>query len=397
MILGHFLGVNNLLSARIALRFLKKSRSQTILIIIGLGIGIAVQIFVGSLLQNLQAGFLNNIVDRSPHVSVIPSKDEVYITDWEYMVDEISDIDDIETIGVTADSPAQALIGNKTVNVLVRGLSPELSKDIYRISGSIYKGEKLTANDEVLLGKEFSEEYKVKVGDRLTLAAVKGFETTIENFTVVGLYDLENPSLNGLWVITTLEGSQDFFQMGNNVTAIETQIEDVFAADDISDDIRDKLDTDKIKVENWKEKNPQFFSAVSAQSASSYMIQTFVLMSVIIGIASVLSITVIQKSRQIGILKAMGIKDRQAGQIFMFQGLFIGLGGAIFGLTLGAILFYGFIQAITSSGNSFLTADFNITFMVASAIVAILSSVGASILPALKSRKLNPIEVIRNG
>lgn len=386
-----------MLSVKIALRFLKNSKSQTILIIIGLGIGIAVQIFVGSLLQNLQAGFLNNIVDRSPHVSVIPNKDELSISDWEIMIEEISTIDGIETIGVTADSPAQALKGNKSINVLVRGLSPEIFKNIYQISSSIYKGKQPTSLQDVIIGKEFSKEYQITIGDQLTLAVVRGFETTIRNFTVSGLFDLDNPGLNSLWVIVTLDSSQEFFGLGNNITAIETQIEDVFAADKISDKIVTKLANDKIVVENWKDKNPQFFSAVSAQSASSYMIQTFVLMAVVIGIASVLSITVIQKSRQLGILKAMGIKDRQAGQIFMFQGLFIGLGGAIFGLTLGSILFYGFIQAISSSGNSFLSADFNIGFMVASAIIAILSSIGASVFPALKSRKLNPIEVIRNG
>jgi lipoprotein-releasing system permease protein len=319
------------------------------------------------------------------------------ISDWEIMVEEISAVDDIKAIGVTADSPAQALKGNKSINVLVRGLSSEISKNIYQISDALYKGELPPSKQDVIIGKEFSEEYKIGIGDKITLAAVRDFQTTIKNFTVSGLFDLENPGLNNLWVIVTLEASQEFFGLGNNITAIEMQIEDVFAADEISDEITELLVGNKIIVENWKDKNPQFFSAVSAQSASSYMIQTFVLMSVIIGIASVLSITVIQKSRQIGILKAMGIKDRQAAGIFMFQGLFIGLGGAIAGLTLGAILFYGFIQAISSSGNSFLSADFNIGFMIGSAIVAILSSVGASILPALKSRKLNPIEVIRNG
>lgn len=386
-----------MLSAKIALRFLKNNRSQTILIIIGLAIGIAVQIFVGALLQNLQAGFLNSIVNKSPHVSVLPEKDMRDISDWEIMVEEISAVDDIKAIGVTADSPAQALKGNKSINVLVRGLSSEISKNIYQISDALYKGELPTSKRDVIIGKEFSEEYKIGIGDKITLAAVRDFQTTIKNFTISGLFDLENPGLNNLWVIVTLEASQEFFGLGNNITAIEMQIEDVFAADEISDEVRELLVGNKIIVENWKDKNPQFFSAVSAQSASSYMIQTFVLMSVIIGIASVLSITVMQKSRQIGILKAMGIKDRQAAGIFMFQGLFIGLGGAIAGLTLGAILFYGFIQAISSSGNSFLSADFNLGFMIGSAIVAILSSVGASILPALKSRKLNPIEVIRNG
>ncbi len=389
--------VIDLLPAKIALQFLKKSRAQTLLIIIGLGIGIAVQIFVGALLQNLQTGFLESIVNKSPHVTVVPEKDQLAISDWEVLVEEISSVDGVKLVGVTADSPAQALMHNKSANILVRGLSKELSDKIYQIPDSIYKGKLPILKTEVLIGRQLSEEYKLTIGDRLVLAVVKGFETNIQNFTITGLFDLDNPSLNNLWVITTLEGSQKFFELGNNITAIETQIDDVFAADVISDDIVKKLNNDKIIVENWKDKNPDFFSAVSAQNASSIMIQTFVLMSVIIGIASVLSITVIQKSRQIGILKAMGIKDRQAGLIFMFQGLFIGLGGAIFGLTLGAFLFYGFIQAISSSGNSFLSADFNLDFMIASAVIAVLSSVGASVIPALKSRKLNPIEVIRNG
>jgi lipoprotein-releasing system permease protein len=391
--------VIELLPAKIALQFLKKSRSQTILIIIGLGVGIAVQIFVGALLQNLQDGFLNALVDNSPHVTIIPEKDRIFISDWEVLVDEISDVDEIEIVGVTADSPAQALKGNKSINVLVRGLDEEISTKIYKLPDAVIEGDYPESINDILIGKEFGEENNLTVGNELSLAAVRGLEIFRQNFTISGIFDLENPGLNSLWVVVRLEASQEFFRLGNTVTSIEMQMarEDVFSADTVSDKLAKRLDNDEIIVENWKEKNPQFFSAVSAQSASSYMIQTFVLMSVIIGIASVLSITVIQKSRQIGILKAMGIKDRQAGLIFMFQGFFIGLGGAIFGLSLGAFLFYGFIQAISSSGNSFLSADFNIEFMIASAVVAILSSVGASVLPALKSRKLNPIEVIRNG
>jgi lipoprotein-releasing system permease protein len=391
--------VIELLPAKIALQFLKKSRSQTILIIIGLGVGIAVQIFVGALLQNLQDGFLNALVDNSPHVTIIPEKDRIFISDWEIMLEEISDVDEIKIAGATADSPAQALFGNKSINILVRGLDEEISNKIYKLPDAVIEGDYPESVNDILIGKEFGEENNLTVGNEVSLAAVRGLETFRKNFTVSGIFDLENPGLNSLWVIVELQASQEFFRLGNTVTAIEMQMarEEVFSADTVSDKLEARLDNDKIIVENWKEKNPQFFSAVSAQSASSYMIQTFVLMSVIIGIASVLSITVIQKSRQIGILKAMGIKDRQAGLIFMFQGFFIGLGGAIFGLSLGAFLFYGFIQAISSSGNSFLSADFNIEFMIASALIAILSSVGASVLPALKSRKLNPIEVIRNG
>ena len=139
------------------------------------------------------------------------------------------------------------------------------------------------------------------------------------------------------------------------------------------------------------------FGALAAQQGSSIMIQTFVLMSVVIGIAAVLSISVVQKSRQIGILKAMGIKDRSSSLVFMSMGLFLGIGGAVVGVTLGSILFYGFVTGISGNGDSIIQANFNMPFIIGSGIVAVLSAVFASILPALKSSKLDPIEVIRNA
>jgi lipoprotein-releasing system permease protein len=185
--------------------------------------------------------------------------------------------------------------------------------------------------------------------------------------------------------------------VGNTVTSIEIQVEDVFAADSIADTVASKLPAEGIAVENWIDNNPDFFSALNAQGASSYMIQTFVLMSVVIGIAAVLSISVVQKSRQIGILKAMGIKDRSSSQVFMFMGLFLGIGGAVVGVSLGSVLFYGFVQAISSDGDSIIKANFNFTFILGSGVVAVLSALFASLIPALKSSRLNPIEVIRNG
>jgi lipoprotein-releasing system permease protein len=195
----------------------------------------------------------------------------------------------------------------------------------------------------------------------------------------------------------TLKASQNTFNYGNDVTSIETQIYDIFQANEIAVDVEDALVGQGIVVENWEDTNSELFSAIAAQGASSYMIQTFVLMSVVIGIASVLSISVVQKSRQIGILKAMGAKDGQSSLIFMYQGLLLGLGGAIGGMLLGLLLYMGFLMGISSSSASFLGTRINTSFMILSGLIAVISSTIASLLPALKSRKLDPIEVIRNG
>jgi len=178
---------------------------------------------------------------------------------------------------------------------------------------------------------------------------------------------------------------------------IAVAVSEVFEADSIADEVAGLPSTAGLTVDNWIDANEDLFSALASQGASSYMIQTFVLMSVVIGIASILSITVLQKSRQIGILKAMGIKDRASSLIFLSQGLFLGLGGAVLGMALGTVLFLGFLQGISQSGDTVISSDLNYVFILASGLVATLAALGASLLPAAKSRNLDPIEVIRNG
>jgi lipoprotein-releasing system permease protein len=217
------------------------------------------------------------------------------------------------------------------------------------------------------------------------------------SFSVSGFYDLGTATLNERWIFMTLSASQITFDYGDNVTSIETQIYDIFSANEIAQDVEEQVIGLGVVVENWEDNNEELFSAIAAQGASSYMIQTFVLMSVVIGIASVLSISVVQKSRQIGILKAMGARDGQSSLIFMYQGLLLGFGGAIGGMLLGLVLYLGFIAGISSTSATFLGTRINISFMMASGLIAVISSTIASLLPALKSSKLDPIEVIRNG
>lgn len=128
------------------------------------------------------------------------------------------------------------------------------------------------------------------------------------------------------------------------------------------------------------------------------MIQIFVLVSVVLGIASVLAITVLQKSRQIGILKAMGIQDRSASFIFLFQGLILGVWGAVLGILFGLGLIFAFTTfARNPDGSALIAIRYDIPFIVFSGSVAIISALFASMIPAIKSKKLSPIEVIRNG
>jgi len=211
------------------------------------------------------------------------------------------------------------------------------------------------------------------------------------------VFDLSVASLNKSWVITTLGTAQSMFSMGDKVTGIDMQVDDVFAADTLGTSIRGILGSD-LKVDNWKDQNAQLLSGLSGQSVSSLMIQVFVMISVLLGIASILAITVVQKSKQIGILKAMGIKDSTASLIFLFQGLLLGIGGAILGVILGLLLAFVFTKfALNPDGTPVVPLYVDYRFIAISALIAVGASTLAALIPARKSSKLDPIEVIRNA
>ena len=131
---------------------------------------------------------------------------------------------------------------------------------------------------------------------------------------------------------------------------------------------------------------------------SSIIIQAVIILSVVIAISSVLAITVLQKSREIGILKAMGIKDLQASLIFIYQGLLVGLLGSTLGIMLGLGLLYSFNTfTIRPDGSSLVDLYIDYNFIVRSWLIALLASTVAGILPARRSQQLTPVEVIREG
>ena len=154
----------------------------------------------------------------------------------------------------------------------------------------------------------------------------------------------------------------------------------------------------EIRERNWKEQNEQLLSGLTGQSVSSYMIQVFVLLAVLLGIASVLAISVVQKSKQLGILKAMGIKDRTASLIFLFQGFMLGVIGSLLGIGLGIGLSYAFSVFVKNPDGTALVPFFlDIQFIVISFVIAVIATTVAAFIPAKNSSKLNPIEVIKNG
>ncbi|NMA48162.1 MAG: ABC transporter permease [Tissierellia bacterium] len=384
------------LSLQIALRFLKSGKGQTILIILGISIGVAVQLFIGSLIQGLQINLVETTIGSSSQITIKATNDEKIIKNWERAIYEAGLFrPEVNKISVAASGPGTLDYEVDTAPILIRGFNFEEANKIYKFDEGLYKGSLPIRKDEVVVGKELSVKAGIDVGDKILIQTPKG---GVVRFLVTGLYDLGVASINDSWIVTELNTAQSVLGLGNGVSTIEMQVEDVFNADELSKKITYTLSSDELTVENWKDQNASLLSGLSGQSVSSNMIQVFVLVAVLLGISSVLAISVVQRSRQLGILKAMGIKDKQASLIFIFQGLMLGIIGAIVGVSFGFGLLFLFTKfALNPDGTPVVPIYINIGFIILSGIFAIVSAMIASVIPARISSKLNPIEVIKNG
>jgi len=385
-----------MLSLRIAFRFLRSSLGQTILIVVGISVGVSVQVFIGSLIGGLQQDLVNTTIGNSSQITITSEDDTIYIENYETLRNNlINDVEGLETVSYSLDSPGTLIDGTVTEPVLIRGMDFELSDGIYEIKDKVIDGRLPTSDNEIMLGANLFESLGLSIGDSVLVSVPLIGNTTVD---VVGVYDFKVASLNNLWVFTTLPSMQGILNEDDIVSSIEMQVDDVFLAEDISKEVILVINDSTLSVSNWIELNEDLLSGLQAQGSSSLLIQVAVTVSVVLGIASVLAITVIQKSRQIGILKAMGIKDKDASLIFLAQGFILGIFGAIGGISLGLLLSFGFSTfALDSAGEPVITLLIDPQFIAISALVAIFSASFASIIPARKSSKLSVMEVIKNG
>ncbi len=383
------------LAFQIARRFLFSAKRQTLVIILGIAIGVSVQVFIGSLISGLQASLVDSTIGSSSQITV--SVPDSYITDYNSVINTVKNASDNVTVATPTITTNGSLVnGSQSEIVVLKGFDFASANKIYKLDQKLTEGTLPTNNNEIVLGNNLKTLLGISVSDNVTFSSpVLGDQT----YKVVGFFDFNVKQINDTWAVANLATIQNLLGINSNqVSAIETQLNKVFDADITAASIKTALNDSSFQVTTWIEQNAELLSGLQGQSISSLMIQIFVIVSVVLGISSVLAITVLQKSRQLGILKAMGIKDKDASKIFLFEGLILGIFGAILGVLIGLGLSYMFATfAIKPDGNPVVPLTIDTGFIILSGTIAITASAIASLSPAIKSSKLSVIEVIRNG
>ena len=393
-----------------ALRFLREGRMQTLFIISGVSVGIAVIVFMSALLTGLQANLTKRVLSSQAHITLQP-RDEIArplrlggddvelaivqmplqrvrsIDQWQALVRVLQDDPAIVAVSPVAAGSALAVRGDATRAV---SIEPESYFRIVQLPDNIVAGTVRLSSQDIVIGTELARYLGIGVGDRLTLTA--GARTS-GALTVTAIFDLGSRPVNERYVYVPLRTAQSLLDLIGGVTSIELTIGDVYAAESVARRLQSMTGA---AAYSWIATNAQFFSAVQAQSLSSAVIRLFVALSVALGIASVLVVSVIQRSKDIGILRAMGTSRGQTLRIFLIQGALIGLAGAIVGSVLGAgglLFFHDHVRQ--ADGSELIPLVLERSLFVAAALLATLTGVLAAMAPALRASRLDPVVAIR--
>ena len=242
---------------------------------------------------------------------------------------------------------------------------------------------------EAIVGKTLAEDLGVRVGDRITLST----DSRSDSVRINGLVDLGIKDLNRRVVIVPQRSAQSLLDLTGGATQIDLRVNDVWAAQALAASLAREL---PCKVESWQDANTQLVTALNAQSISTTLIRSVVMVVVVLGIASVLVVSVVQKQREIGILRAMGAQRAQVLRIFLIQGGMVGLLGSV----LGAGIAMGMIKVFTTFVRG---ADglplFSITLPPETALqtmaMALAAGLLAAVAPARRAARMDPAQAIR--
>ena len=314
-----------MLSLRIALRFLRKSPVQSALIAAGIAVGIGVQVFLGSLIISLQQGLVDETIGSRPQVTVGPATAGQPVTYTPALKDTLE-----QQSGITTRVPVRAFSailksGQDTAPLQLTGGQLGQLDTIYDLSDKVVKGAARLDEHDIIVGSDLADQYKLAPGGTAKLVTPDG--KTI-NEQVSAVVDLGSTAANLSTAFVSSSVASAVLDYGpQQYSSIEMQVDNVFDSTTIAGDLQQQPALEGLDVTDWQAENQDLLDALQAQSSSSYTIQFFVLVAVALGIASTLAISAVQKTRQIGILKAMGMRDRQTGRIFLCEAAVLGLAG----------------------------------------------------------------------
>lgn len=399
----------------VALRYLRQAKSQTALILSAVAIGVSVLVFLSALINGLQTSLIKQTLGSQPHVTIHPADETPRplvgtdgtsvsntiekapqrlrsIDQWPDVMDRVERVPGVVGASPTVTGAGFAERGNARRPIVVRGIDPERFLGVIDVKAKMVAGRFDVSGGIVVVGSALAEDLGVGVGDKIRLSTAEGVDDLV---TIGGIFSLGAKPVDRTWVLTSLRQAQSLYGLPGGATTIELRVAEVFDAERVAIDVHDRTG---LEADSWMKLNAELLSGLEAQSSSKLMIQFFVVVAVALGIASVLIVSVVQRSREIGILRAFGTGAARVRQVFLIQGGLLGFGGSIVGCALGALFAVAFeSMAASADGSPRFPVDLNASLFLGATALAIGVGLASAWLPARRAAKLDPATAIRYG
>lgn len=379
------------------------------MITIGIAVGVAVIVFISALIQGLQSNIVERTLGTQAHIRLL-SPDEVNhivppaagtlqllledqraqrlrsINNWQQITETLDQLPVLTAVSPVVSGPAFVQRGEAIQSVALVGINLERYRQIIPLKKYMVSGELRVSADNVLIGRQLAKDLGVQVGSKLRLDTGQQKNAVVN---ISGIFELGVRELDARYVYLDLKQAQSLLNLPGGVTVIDLTIQDIFQADQIASQVGRLTG---LKAESWIETNAQLMNAITAQSLSTNMIIVFVGISVAFGIASVMSVSVVQRTREIGILRATGATQAQILRVFLFQGAIFGLLGSM----LGSVVSYGLIWGFNQFGPGLFYISISIKLILSALFLATMTGILAAAIPSRRAAALDPVEAIRH-
>ncbi len=398
----------------VALRFLREGRMQTALIIGGAGIGVAVIFFITAVLTGVQSDLIRRVTGAQPHIIIKPPEETVAplvtgdsdqprlaaiqarpqrlttIDGWPALARSAEATPGVLAVAPVASGAALGIKGDASRAIVLVGTELDRYLRVVRLDDKIKSGVLHLEPGDVLVGIELAKDLGAVLGDRFRIQSAQGGSDV---FRIRALLDLGSKDLNRRYVYIDLRAAQSLLGIPGKITNLDVSVRELMSADIVAGRLR--VQSGQL-IESWIQNNNFIFTAISNQNIMTLLIKVFITIVVALGIASVLVVSVVQKRKEIGILRAVGATRRQMQSVFLLQGLVVGVCGALLGSGLGFLLIIIFSRVLRNAeGQALFSLDFDyslVGIVVASAAVLGLLS---AVLPARNAARLDPAQAIR--
>ena len=399
--------------AWVSMRFMREGRAQTAIIVSGISIGVAVIVFMSALLAGLQNNFVHRALTGQSHIQVQAHKEVVRplrtqgpqsqeiilqaplqrlksIDQWQSAAAQMRAMPDVLAVSPAVTGAALVTRGDTSLAISLTGITPELYDRVVPLPEKIVLGKPQMDVNTIFIGTDLATHLGVTPGDMVRVSAANGAVNTLK---VGAILDLGNKGANSRSTFVSLRTGQSLLGLAGSVSVIDVMVRDVYAAELVAQRISRLLD---LESNSWIKTNEQFFTALRAQTIANTTIRFCVALSVGFGIASVLVVSIVQRSREIGIFRAMGITRGQILRIFLLQGGLLRMLGAVAGSMMGGVALLLWQRYMRNAdGTVMFPISLEPVLIIEALALATLTGLVAAFAPALHAARLDPVIAIR--